>query len=262
MSDERACYSPAIRTNRLRLPAGVTTARLGLGMVGAGLPTDAALAFTLDHARARDAVQRPLDLSVLHGDCTGLGLEIVRVDSAAQDRQVYLRRPDYGRRLCDNSRAALTARQPCSSDVILVVGDGLSSTAVQAGAPGLLAVLVQKLYGLGLSVGPLVLASQARVALADEIGSLLGARLSIILIGERPGLSASDSLGAYLTWGPCPGRTDAERNCVSNIRPGGLDADVAASKLTWLTQMALQFGLSGVSLKDESTVVGSAIAAT
>ncbi len=148
------------------------------------------------------------------------------------------------------------------SDVILVVGDGLSPTALQAGASELLSALVRKLHGLGLSIGPLVLASQARVALADEIGSLLGARLSIILIGERPGLSASDSLGAYLTWGPYPGRTDAERNCVSNIRPEGLDTDAAASKLSWLSKRAFSLGLSGVQLKDESTVAVSGISAT
>ncbi|MFC4626254.1 ethanolamine ammonia-lyase subunit EutC [Daeguia caeni] len=253
-TSEIRVYAPSIVTrDAIEFSKEITAARLGLGRAGASLPTRAVLEFTLDHARARDAVHMPLDFAVLSEDCAGLGLEIVKVDSAASDRQIYLRRPDLGRVLSQSSRAMLEAHKPeTAPDVVIVVGDGLSSKAVQTGAVELLRHLVARLREMGFSLGPLVLASQARVALADDIGELLQARMSIMLIGERPGLSSADSLGAYLTLAPRRQCTDADRNCISNIRPGGLSYETAAFKLGWLTENAFWLGASGVALKDES----------
>lgn len=240
--------------DRLGLPDGVTAARLALGRVGASQPTRAVLAFALDHARARDAVHTALDFEALAGDLRALGLETIRVESAAPDRQTYLRRPDFGRKLSDASRALLRERELNTADLVIMVGDGLSSTAVQQGAAPLIAGLMRNFEADKLTVAPIVLASQARVAMADEIGEAMGARLSLVLIGERPGLSAADSLGAYLTFAPRVGRTDAERNCVSNIRSGGLSPDAAAFKLSWLIRQALASRTSGVRLKDDSDI--------
>ncbi len=234
------------------IPADATGARLGLGRAGSSLPTRATLDFALDHARARDAVHTPLDFDALQRSCTGLSLEQVSVDSACSDRQTYLRRPDLGRRLSKLSRTALLQCATKGADVVIVVADGLSSKAVQQGATALLMHLVPRLQSMRLSIGPLIFAKQARVAIADEVGVLCQARLSIILIGERPGLSAADSLGAYVTLGPGPDRTDANRNCVSNIRAGGLGYEAAAFKLAWLAENAFRAGASGFQLKDDS----------
>ena len=250
---ERKVYAPAtVIRDTIQIFPEATAARLGLGRAGSSLPTQAVLDFNLDHARARDAVHTPLDFDALERRCSILDLELLRVESASPDRQTYLRRPDLGRRLSPTSRANLAARMLVCPDVVIIVGDGLSSTAVQNGAAVLLMHLLPMLQAMCLSLGPLVLASQARVALADEIGELLGARMSMILVGERPGLSAADSLGAYLTLVPMRERTDADRNCVSNIRPGGLDAERAAFKLSWLVERAFRAGATGVQLKDES----------
>ncbi|AYD04568.1 ethanolamine ammonia-lyase subunit EutC [Neorhizobium sp. NCHU2750] len=234
------------------IPADATAARLGLGRVGGSLPTRAVLDFALDHARARDAVHAPLDFDSVRQACVGLELEQMVVESACGDRQIYLRRPDLGRRLSGASRMTLSKLEADDSDVVIVVADGLSSKAVQQGASALLAPLVARLRSMRLSLGPLVFARQARVAIADEIGTLCKARLSIILVGERPGLSAADSLGAYITLGPRSDRTDANRNCVSNIRDGGLSYEAAAFKLAWLVGQAFRSGASGVQLKDDS----------
>ena len=229
-----------------------TPARVALGRTGASLPTREVLAFALAHARARDAVWTPLDAARLTSGLAALGLESVQVASEAPDRATYLRRPDYGRRLDDGSRAALSrvAGTPC--EIALVIGDGLSAAAVHAHAIPLMATLLPHTASLGLTLAPVIVATQARVALGDEIGSLLRARLVAMLIGERPGLSSPDSLGIYLTWGPRPGRTDAERNCLSNVRAAGLSYELAAFKLAWLMREALRRGLTGVRLKDES----------
>jgi ethanolamine ammonia-lyase small subunit len=232
----------------------VTAARLSLGRAGSGLPTRAALAFATAHAEARDAVHAALDPATLAGALEPLGLEPVALASAAPDRATYLRRPDFGRRLSRASRSVLAARPTAACDVVLVIGDGLSAKAVADNAAGLLDRLVPLLRAQGLTLGPLVLATQARVAIGDEIGAALSARLVIVLIGERPGLSAADSLGAYLTFDPKVGRTDAERNCVSNIRPAGLPPERAALTIAWLVQQALTLGLTGVALKDESGI--------
>ena len=254
--DAKISAATAVVPDALCFPAGATVARLGLGRAGSGMPTRAVLRFALDHARARDAVHTPLDWDRLEADCSGLGLDMVRVESAAFDRQTYLRRPDFGRRLSPASRDRLAARSQAPADVVIVVGDGLSSTAVQTGASGLLAALLPKLRQLQLIVGPLLLAHQARVALADEAGGIATARMTLMILGERPGLSAADSLGAYLTLSPKLGLTDADRNCVPNIRNGGLEPEAAAAKLAWLVGKAFACGISGVRLKDESDAEG------
>ncbi|WP_429932676.1 ethanolamine ammonia-lyase subunit EutC [Agrobacterium vitis] len=250
--EHKVLASATVTRDTLQIPPEATAARLGLGRAGSSVPTKAVLDFTLDHARARDAVHIPLNFDALERDFSTLGVDVLRVNSACPDRQTYLRRPDLGRRLSPASRASLAARMLVCPDVVIIVGDGLSSTAVQNGAAGLLMHLLPMLKAMQLSLGPLVLASQARVALADDIAELLGARMSIILVGERPGLSAANSLGAYLTLAPNRDRTDADRNCVSNIRPGGLDAERAAFKLNWLVERAFREGATGVQLKDES----------
>lgn len=229
-----------------------TDARIALGRVGASLPTEAMLAFDLAHALARDAVHAALDVPRLAADLAAIGLASTNVTSQAHDRAAFLLRPDLGRRLHPQSALDL-GRFGGSGDVAFLLGDGLSAVAVQTHAVPLLAALIPRLDP-ALRLAPVVIATQARVALGDEAGALLGARVVVVLIGERPGLSSPDSLGAYLTHGPRPGRTDAERNCVSNIRPAGLGFDEAARKLGWLVREALARGLSGVPLKDDSDV--------
>jgi ethanolamine ammonia-lyase small subunit len=230
----------------------VTGARIALGRAGGSLPTAEVLAFAMAHAAARDAVWSALDLARLSADLAPLGLPALRLASAAPDRATYLRRPDLGRRLGEASRALLPAAAPPGGcDVALVVADGLSATAAQRHAPALLSALVPRLQAAGLSLGPLALVLQGRVAVEDELGAALGARAALILLGERPGLGAPDSLGGYLVFDPRQGRTDAERNCVSNVRPEGLPPAAAAGLLAWLLVESLRRGLSGVALKDE-----------
>lgn len=229
-----------------------TPARVALGRAGSALPTREVLRFALAHAEARDAVRLPLDIAALEAAILAEGFATARVASAAPDRTTYLARPDLGRRLSEASRAVLVAFGGAPVDLALVVADGLSSPAVAAHAAPLLAAIRPWLAAAGLSFGPVLIAGQARVALGDEAGALLGARAVLVLIGERPGLSAPDSLGAYLTFAPRLGRSDAERNCVSNIRPAGLSYDLAAYKLAWLLDQALTRRLTGVALKDES----------
>ena len=230
----------------------LTPARVALGRVGAGLPTRALLDFTLDHARARDAVHATFDAAALARDLEGMGLVALTVCSQAADRRDYLKRPDLGRLLAPESEALLAQRRQPSCDVVLVVGDGLSPAAVTVHAAGLLRKLLPRLQDAGIGVGAAVVASGARVALGDGIGALLNARMVILLIGERPGLSAPHSLGAYLTFAPAPGRTDAERNCVSNIHGDGLSYDEAAVRIAWLACAGLGRGVTGVALKDDS----------
>jgi ethanolamine ammonia-lyase small subunit len=232
--------------------ARCTPARIALGRTGSSLPTREVLAFALAHARARDAVHAPFDPGRLAQALTALGLETLEIASEATDRARYLRRPDHGRRLSAASHAMLSGRGAAPRDVALVVGDGLSAAAVHRHAAPLIAEFLPLMVAAKLSIAPVVIARGARVALGDEIGELLHARAVAVLIGERPGLSSPDSLGVYLTFAPRPGRTDAERNCISNIRPQGLAYDVAASKLAWLVREALRRGLTGVGLKDES----------
>ena len=230
----------------------LTPARVALGRAGASLPTRALLDFTRDHARARDAVHAAFDAHGLIASLGALACASVAVASRAGNRQDYLKRPDLGRRLDQPSIDLLSGRKSSRCDVAIVIGDGLSPTAVHAHALELLRRLLPGLAADNVSVGCIVVASGARVALGDEIGALLRARLVVMLIGERPGLSAPDSLGAYLTFAPEIGRTDAERNCVSNIHREGLTYAEAAYKIGWLVREGLAREVTGVTLKDES----------
>jgi len=234
-----------------------TQARLALGRAGAALPTAELLRFGLAHAQARDAVHIPLDAEALATQLQALGCTTHPVYSAAPDRATYLLRPDLGRRLGDADAQTLresSANGSASIDLLLVVADGLSSLAVARKAPPLIDAIRQQAPA-GWQLGPVVIAQQARVALGDEVGALLGARLVAVLIGERPGLSSPDSLGIYLTWHPQVGRHDAQRNCISNVRPEGLPPAAAAARLWWLCQEARQLRLTGVGLKDRSDAV-------
>jgi ethanolamine ammonia-lyase small subunit len=212
-----------------------TPARVALGRAGNAVPTSAHLAFQADHAAARDAVYADLDVERLRAE---LGRVAAVMRSEAPDRHSYLLRPDLGRRLHSDTTLA-----PAPGCIAIVIADGLSATAAQSHAAPLVAALQMD--------GPVVIATQARVALGDDIGAMLQAEAVLVLIGERPGLSSPDSLGAYLTWQPRRGRTDAERNCVSNIRPAGLTIPDAAVKLRWLIGEMRRLRLSGVGLKDE-----------
>lgn len=232
--------------------AGRTLARIARGRTGVSLPTREVLAFDLAHALARDAVHARVDRPKLAAALAKLDLATIEVESQAVERQAYLRQPDAGRRLSEASLARLRAIEGGRCDLAVMIGDGLSAAAVDAHAGALVAELAPLVAKLGLTMGPVVLAEGARVALGDVIGATLGARLAVVLIGERPGLSAADSLGVYLTYAPGPGRNDAERNCISNIRPDGLAPAMAARKLAWLIHAALARGLTGVALKDES----------
>ncbi|GJD50740.1 Ethanolamine ammonia-lyase light chain [Methylobacterium crusticola] len=240
---------------RWRRLAALTPARIALGRAGAGLPTREVLRFGLAHAQARDAVHAPLDVAAVRAGIAGLGLATLAAASAAPDRATYLRRPDLGRRLDEASAAALAREAGGPVDLALVVADGLSARAVHEGAVPLLAALVPAARASGWSLAPVTVAVQARVALGDAVGAALRARAVAVLIGERPGLSSPDSLGIYLTFAPRPGRTDAERNCLSNVREAGLKPDLAAFKLHWLIAQALTRQLTGVALKDESDAV-------
>jgi len=234
-----------------------TSARIGLGRAGASLPTAEILRFGLAHAEARDAVHLALDVVPLELALRSRHGPSLVVHSRATDRASYLLRPDLGRRLDDASVALLahaTARRTEGYDLAFVVADGLSALAVQRHAPTLLDVL-QPLLPPDWTLAPTVIAVHGRVGLGDEIGERLGARMLVILIGERPGLSSPDSLGAYLTWDPRVGRSDAQRNCVSNIRPHGLDYPAAARKIAWLLTESRRLQLTGVGLKDRSDLL-------
>ena len=241
-----------------------TAARIALGRSGVSLPTAPQLAFQLAHAQARDAVHLPLDVAALKDQLQQRGLcaaeEVLDVQSAAADRLVYLQRPDFGRRLSETSRQQLLDRFGTGPqrrfDVGFVIADGLSALAIVRNAAPFLAEVMQRIAPEGWSVAPPVIVQQGRVAVADEIGELLGVKLVVILIGERPGLSSPDSMGLYLTWMPARGLTDASRNCISNVRPEGLPYPEAAYKLHYLMAQAHQRGLSGVALKDETASEG------
>lgn len=230
---------------------GVTPARLALGRAGAGMPTDEVLHFGWAHAMARDAIHAALDVPKLEEALRAQGWTVAHVHSRAPDRTTYLRRPDLGRVIDPDAIAKLRAEPIVRSDVCIVIGDGLSSLAIERHAAALLAAL-KPLLANELQHAPVVIATQARVALADEIGELLQAKLTIMLIGERPGLSSPDSLGVYLTHAPFRGHSDANRNCISNVRPEGLSYAAAAFKLAWLVREALARALTGIDLKDES----------
>lgn len=244
--------TPAPPTRSLEDLRELTPARVGLGRAGASMTTDALLAFTLDHARARDAVHTAFDIQRLMAGLAGLGLQASQVCSQASGRSNYLRRPDLGRMLDQDSRLALAGLGGGASELAIVIGDGLSPAAVNLHAVELVRHLGPRLTEAGIGIGNVVIASGARVALGDEIGAALGARMVAMLIGERPGLSAPDSLGVYLTFAPRIGLTDEKRNCVSNIHGAGLSYDEAAFKIAWLVSAGLKRQVTGVALKDES----------
>jgi ethanolamine ammonia-lyase small subunit len=222
-----------------------TSARVGLNRAGRGLATREVLDFQLAHAQARDAVHAALDVASLLSGVRERGLPASVLKSGAADRPSYLRHPDLGRALSSDSTAQLVAA-PC--DLVFVIADGLSAFAVARHALPLLDELVP-LLNKHWSVGPVCIVEQGRVAIGDPIGAALQAKVSVVLLGERPGLSSPDSLGAYITWGPRPGRTDAERNCISNIRPEGLEYEAAARTLAFYLHEALRQKLTGIKLK-------------
>jgi ethanolamine ammonia-lyase small subunit len=228
----------------------LTAARIGLKRSGASLATAPQLDFRLAHARARDAVAAPLNEMQLTADLARFG-ETLLLASAAGDRQSYLMRPDLGRRLAPDSVAMLAARKG-DYDLAVVVADGLSARAVELHAPAVLAKTLATLGAEGWRIAPLAIVRQGRVAVGDEVAAALGARSVAVLIGERPGLSAPDSMGAYLTFAPHAGTNDAERNCISNIRPEGIGYDRAGFKLAYLLRAMRARRLSGVALKDAS----------
>lgn len=231
----------------------LTTARIGLGRAGVSVPTRHNLGFQLAHAQARDAVNGALDSSALQLELAATGHETLLLHSTAGDRVTYLRRPDLGRRLDRESVRRLTALRRSRSehyDAVFIIADGLSALAVQRHAVPLLNSVLALLPSDEWRLAPLAIAQQARVAISDEIGLLLGARQAIIMIGERPGLSSPDSLGIYLTYGPQLGNTDAQRNCISNVRAAGLSYEQAAETLVYLMREARRRRLSGVKLKD------------
>ena len=223
-----------------------TDARVALGRVGNALPTAAHLDFQEAHARARDAVWSRLDVARLEAELSPLGLPVQRVTSQAEERRRFLLRPDLGRRLPEN-----TTLPQAPGSVALVIADGLCASGVQHQAPALLRLLVPVLGKAGFTPGPIIIAEQSRVALGDDIAEAVQAAAVVMLIGERPGLSATDSMGLYLTWAAKRGSNDAMRNCISNIRPGGLGSDFAAAKALWLLVEARKLGATGVALKDE-----------
>jgi ethanolamine ammonia-lyase small subunit len=267
-----------------------TAARIALGRSGVSQPTAPQLAFQLAHARARDAVHLALDSAALADALqAACGVPCLSLHSAAASRDIYLQRPDLGRRLDDASRQALqTAAQPPSPsapaqptpaqpaplqpapshsssaqptpaqpapggyDLAFVIADGLSALAIEQNAMPFLKTLMARLADDNWSLAPLVIVEQGRVAVGDEVAELLGARAVVVLIGERPGLSSPDSMGLYLTWAPKTGLTDASRNCISNVRPAGLTYDEAAFKLHYLLSESRKRQLSGVALKDET----------
>jgi ethanolamine ammonia-lyase small subunit len=245
-----------------------TDARIALGRAGVSLPTAAHLAFQLAHAQARDAVHLALDAKrlaqTLDAAFPGQPSPCLTLHSSAAERSIYLQRPDLGRRLDAASRGLLehlehlpahAASSPQAErryDLALVVVDGLSALAIEQHAAPLLLALQEKMAPENWSIAPLCIAQQGRVAIGDEVAELLGAKAVVVLIGERPGLSSPDSLGLYLTWMPRVGLLDASRNCISNVRAGGLAYQEATAKLHYLLVQARQRQLSGVGLKDET----------
>nr|WP_300311228.1 ethanolamine ammonia-lyase subunit EutC [Halomonas sp.] len=259
--------SRPVTDNPWHLLRRFTDARIGLGRAGVSLPTSRSLEFQLAHAQAQDAVHLPLDVddlclqfeaeSSLSSVMSTQRLPIQRLHSQASDRQTYLQRPDWGRRLDEASREQLkraTDVPQASYDLAIVVVDGLSSFAVQHNAVPFLRALSDGLDNDDhhWSLAPLTVVEQGRVAIGDEVGEMLNASAVLVLIGERPGLSSPDSLGLYLTWGPRIGLTDAYRNCISNVRPAGLAFSEASRRLVYLLRESRKLGLSGVKLKDRT----------
>jgi ethanolamine ammonia-lyase small subunit len=244
-------HNPWLELRRL------TPARIALGRTGTSIPTRAQLDFQYAHAQARDAVHLPFDHAALSSQLAERGHESLLLHSAAIDRNSYLQRPDLGRKLSDTSAQTLreyASAHPGGVDLVIVIADGLSALAVHRHTLPFLARLEEQIAAEGWTVAPVILVEQGRVAVADEIGELLGAKMTVILIGERPGLSSPDSLGLYFTYNPKVGLTDAYRNCISNVRLEGLSYGMAAHRLLYLMREACRRQLSGVNLKDEAQI--------
>lgn len=231
---------------------GLTQARIALGRSGVSLPTAAHLAFQQAHASARDAVWHALDAPALAAALEQSGQPCLLLHSACPDRATYLQRPDLGRRLDADGRGQLARAAGAPGALALVLADGLSAPAIEHNALPLLDALRARLAPDHWPLAPVCIVEQGRVAIGDEIGALLRACAVVVLIGERPGLSAPDSMGIYLSWAPRPGLTDADRNCISNVRPAGLSCQAAADKLHYLLTQARARGISGLALKDDA----------
>jgi ethanolamine ammonia-lyase small subunit len=243
---------PIVTPDRWESLRSATPARIALGRAGGSLPARAWLEFKAAHAAARDAVHCDFDAEQVAAEIRALGSDVVMVDSDASDRRAFLLRPDHGRRLNERSRYDLQELPKAGHrDLAIIVSDGLSALAVHRQVPPLFELLLPKLIADGRELGPVVVARFARVAIEDEIGMLLSAQSALIFIGERPGLGSPDSLGAYLVYNPKLGNTDANRNCVSNIRPEGLPLEAAAETIRYLIAESLRRRISGVALKDE-----------
>ncbi len=229
-----------------------TEARIGLGHVGGSITTKHHLEFQYAHACAQDAVWRPLNWVSVESELSELEVEVINLKSRAKDRDQYLQRPDYGRQLSDESKQKLVKLNKQTDDIVIVIADGLSSTAIEHNAINMLKSVLSELADGEFCCSYVCLAEQARVALGDEIAELLGAKHLIVMVGERPGLSSPNSLGIYYTYKAKLGYTDEKRNCISNIREGGQTIEEAKGRLMWLIKQAEQKKLSGVQLKDES----------
>lgn len=229
-----------------------TEARIGLGHSGGSITTEHHLAFQYAHACAQDAVWRPLDWNVVTAGLENMTIELIKVESKAGNRDQYLQRPDYGRQLSEASHNMLADLDKQKADAVIVIADGLSSTAIEQNAVKMVQSLLAAFKDRGLSCPYVVLAEQSRVALGDEVAQLLNARHLVLLVGERPGLSSPNSLGIYYTYSAKAGYTDAKRNCISNVREGGQSVQAATNRLMWLVGEAEVRKLSGVQLKDES----------
>jgi ethanolamine ammonia-lyase small subunit len=248
--------TPSFTANPWQRLRQLTPARIALGRAGGSLPTSAQLDFQFAHAQARDAVHLALDSVALLDSIRALGLEGLALHSAAANRDSYLQRPDLGRQLDEDSAMQLSERAAPGCDLAVVIADGLSALAVQRHALPMLERIVELAAAEDWRLGPVTVVEQGRVAIGDEVGMLLKARMLVMLIGERPGLSSPDSLGLYFTWAPQVGCTDAQRNCISNIRLEGLPYALAAHRLRYLLGEACRRQLSGVSLKDETELAG------
>jgi ethanolamine ammonia-lyase small subunit len=252
MENENSIQQNSVQADPWAGLKAFTAARIALGRTGTAEPLQAMLQFRLAHAHARDAVHQALDQQVLLHELQALQQPVFLLQTQAGNRHEYLQYPHRGRRLHAASVNELTAFNSPGYDVCLVIADGLSATAIHRHAIPVLTLLLPLFEKAGLSVAPVCLVQQGRVAIGDETGSLLQARLVAVLIGERPGLTSPDSMGVYLTYHPTAGLTDESRNCISNIRPEGLGYAAAAEKIAFLINESLRLQLSGVKLKDGS----------
>jgi len=227
-----------------------TDARIALGKTGVSIPMAESLAFKLAHAHAKDAVYSTLDQGPLISMLKEIHQPVLSLNSQAANRDIYLQRPDLGRKLADDSVRKLQQINPFPADLCIILADGLSASAINENAWPVVNLLLEAAKKMNYTISAISLVEQARVAIADEIGHLLKAKLSIIFIGERPGLSSFDSMGAYITFDPLPGLTDERRNCISNIRQKGLSAALAVDKIMYLVNEAFRLQITGVMLKD------------